>query len=138
MGEACMKNSNEVDFLVEVVRSKQLILVMSVFDRSILKREEFCYPPKSLLFVNSLRRVVNLTDMNYKWEPVSENLFNIIDRNTNEKKWSATRVDLIFGSNSILRAYAELYAQDDNKEKFVSDFVKAWTKVMNEDRFDLN
>jgi catalase-peroxidase len=81
---------------------------------------------------------VNLTDMNYKWEPVSENLFNIIDRNTNEKKWSATRVDLIFGSNSILRAYAELYAQDDNKEKFVSDFVKAWTKVMNADRFDLN
>ena len=81
---------------------------------------------------------VNLTDMNYKWEPVSENLFNIIDRNSNEKKCSATRVDLIFGSNSILRAYAELYAQDDNKEKFVSDFVKAWTKVMNADRFDLN
>jgi catalase-peroxidase len=52
-------------------------------------------------------------------------------------KWTATRVDLVFGSNSILRAYAEVYAQDDNKEKFVNDFVAAWTKVMNADRFDL-
>ena len=80
---------------------------------------------------------VNLTDMNYKWEPVSENLYHIVDRKSGETKFTATRVDLVFGSNSILRAYAEVYAQDDNKEKFVKDFIKAWTKVMNADRFDL-
>jgi catalase-peroxidase len=80
---------------------------------------------------------VNLTDMNYKWKPVGENLYEIRDRKTDELKWTATRVDLVFGSNSILRAYAEVYAQDDNKEKFVQDFVAAWTKVMNADRFDL-
>ena len=78
----------------------------------------------------------NLTDMNYSWKPVSDNLYHIVDRKTDEKKWTATRVDLVFGSNSVLRAYAELYAQDDNKEKFVHDFVKAWVKVMNADRFD--
>lgn len=81
---------------------------------------------------------VNLTDMDYSWKPVSDNLYNIVDRKTGETKWTATRVDLIFGSNSILRAYAEVYAQDDNKEKFVKDFVKAWVKVMNADRYDLN
>jgi len=80
---------------------------------------------------------VNLTDMSYTWKPVSENLYHVIDRKTNQMKWTATRVDLVFGSNSVLRAYAELYAQDDNKEKFVKDFVAAWTKVMNLDRFDL-
>ncbi len=80
---------------------------------------------------------VNLTDMNYLWQPVSDNLYHIVDRKTRETKWTATRVDLVFGSNSILRAYAEVYAQDDNKEKFVKDFVKAWVKVMNADRFDL-
>ena len=80
---------------------------------------------------------VNLTDMNYTWRPAGENLYEIRDRNTNEVKWTATRVDLVFGSNSILRAYAEVYAQDDNREKFVRDFVSAWTKVMNADRFDL-
>lgn len=80
---------------------------------------------------------VNLTDMNYSWKPVAENLYHIVDRKTGEAKWTATRVDLVFGSNSILRAYAEVYAQDDNREKFVKDFVKAWTKVMNADRFDL-
>ncbi|MFT6500431.1 MAG: catalase-peroxidase [Crocinitomicaceae bacterium] len=80
---------------------------------------------------------VNLTDMKYSWKPVSENLYNLIDRKTGETKWTATRVDLVFGSNSILRSYAEVYAQDDNKEKFVKDFVMAWTKVMNADRFDL-
>jgi len=80
---------------------------------------------------------VNLTDMRYKWMPAGENLYNIVDRKTGTTKWTATRVDLVFGSNSILRAYAELYAQDDNKEKFVKDFVKAWVKVMNADRFDL-
>ncbi|MDP3312960.1 catalase/peroxidase HPI [Lutibacter sp.] len=80
---------------------------------------------------------VNLTDMKYSWKPVDGNLFNIVDRKTGEVKWTATRVDLVFGSNSILRAYAEVYAQDDNKEKFVRDFIKAWVKVMNADRFDL-
>ncbi|MDY3317674.1 catalase/peroxidase HPI [Riemerella anatipestifer] len=80
---------------------------------------------------------VHLTDMNYSWQPVGNNLYNIVDRKTGVTKFTATRVDLVFGSNSILRAYAEVYAQDDNKEKFVKDFVKAWTKVMNADRFDL-
>ncbi|HNU48809.1 MAG TPA: catalase-peroxidase, partial [Bacteroidia bacterium] len=80
---------------------------------------------------------VNLTDMKYEWKPVSENLFNIVDRKTGATKYTATRVDLVFGSNSILRSYAEVYAQDDNKEKFVKDFVKAWVKVMNADRYDL-
>lgn len=80
---------------------------------------------------------VNLTDMNYKWHPVSDNLYNIIERKTGNTKWTATRVDLVFGSNSVLRAYAEVYAQDDNKEKFVNDFVKAWVKVMNSDRYDV-
>ncbi|MEZ5035789.1 MAG: hypothetical protein R2796_12415, partial [Chitinophagaceae bacterium] len=63
--------------------------------------------------------------------------FNIVDRKTGKTKWTATRIDLIFGSNSILRSYAEFYAQDDSKEKFVQDFVNAWVKVMNADRFDL-
>lgn len=80
---------------------------------------------------------VNLTDMKYKWIPAGENLYNIVDRKTGETKWTATRVDLVFGSNSILRAYSEVYAQDDNKEKFVKDFIAAWTKVMNADRYDL-
>lgn len=80
---------------------------------------------------------VNLTDMNNKWNPTGENLYDIVDRKTGETKWTATRVDLVFGSNSILRSYAEVYAQDDNKEKFVKDFVKAWVKVMDADRFDV-
>ena len=80
---------------------------------------------------------VNLTDMAYTWKPAGQNLYEICDRKTGAVKWTATRVDLVFGSNSILRAYAEVYAQDDSKEKFVKDFVAAWTKVMNADRFDL-
>ncbi|WP_435234354.1 catalase/peroxidase HPI [Psychromonas sp. PT13] len=80
---------------------------------------------------------VNLTDMNFAWIPTGRNTYNIQDRDTEEVKWTATRVDLVFGSNSILRSYAEVYAQDDNKVKFVQDFVAAWTKVMNADRFDL-
>ena len=80
---------------------------------------------------------VNLTDMNYQWKPTGKNSYNIVERNTGNVKWTATRVDLVFGSNSILRSYAEVYAQDDNREKFVHDFVKAWVKVMNADRFDL-
>jgi catalase-peroxidase len=78
-----------------------------------------------------------LTDMSYKWEPNGDGTYNIVDRKTGAVKHTATRVDLVFGSNSILRAYAEIYAQDDAPEKFVRDFVAAWTKVMNADRFDL-
>jgi catalase-peroxidase len=80
---------------------------------------------------------VNLTDMHNEWKPVSNGTYEIRDRQSGNVKWTATRVDLVFGSNSILRAYAELYAQDDSKEKFVNDFVDAWVKVMNADRFDL-
>ena len=80
---------------------------------------------------------VNLTDMSFVWEPTGENQYNIRHRMTGDVKFTATRVDLVFGSNSVLRAYAEVYAQDDNKRKFVDDFAKAWTKVMNADRFDL-
>lgn len=80
---------------------------------------------------------VNLTDMANVWKPSGNGLYEICDRISGTVKWTATRVDLIFGSNSILRSYAEVYAQDDSHEKFVKDFVKAWTKVMNADRFDL-
>ncbi|MGR3321494.1 MAG: catalase/peroxidase HPI [Pseudooceanicola sp.] len=80
---------------------------------------------------------VNLTDMAYKWVPVDGGTYEIRDRKTDAVKWTATRVDLVFGSNSILRAYSEVYAQDDAEAKFVKDFVAAWTKVMNADRFDL-
>ena len=80
---------------------------------------------------------VNLTDMGNSWKPAGDNLYDIVDRKSGDTKFTATRVDLVFGSNSILRAYAEVYAQDDNQEKFVKDFVAAWVKVMNADRFDL-
>jgi catalase-peroxidase len=78
-----------------------------------------------------------LTDMKYVWEPTDSGIYNIRNRSNGDVKYTATRVDLVFGSNSILRAYAEVYAQDDNKQKFVNDFIAAWTKVMNADRFDL-
>jgi catalase-peroxidase len=81
---------------------------------------------------------VNVTDMANSWAPTARNLYEIRDRQTGAVKWTATRIDLVFGSNSILRALAEFYAQDDNKQKFVNDFVAAWTKVMNADRFDLS
>ena len=81
---------------------------------------------------------VNLTDMAFSWQPAGSNLYEIRDRRTGTVKWTASRVDLVFGSNSVLRAYAEVYAQDDNREKFVRDFVAAWVKVMDADRFDLN
>lgn len=80
---------------------------------------------------------VNLTDMSYTWKPTGKNSYDIVERKSGKTKFTATRVDLVFGSNSILRSYAEVYAQDDNKEKFVKDFVAAWTKVMNADRYDL-
>ncbi|TMX59422.1 catalase/peroxidase HPI [Vibrio rotiferianus] len=80
---------------------------------------------------------VNLTDMSYTWHPVGDNEYEIRERASGQTRWTASRVDLVFGSNSVLRSYAEVYAQDDNKEKFVQDFVAAWVKVMNNDRFDL-
>jgi catalase-peroxidase len=78
---------------------------------------------------------VALTDMACTWKPTGRNAYDICDRKTGQVKWTASRVDLVFGSNSVLRAYAEVYAQDDNREKFARDFVTAWTKVMNADRF---
>ena len=80
---------------------------------------------------------VNLTDMAYQWKPTGRNSYDIIERHSGNTRWTASRVDLVFGSNAVLRAYAEVYAQDDNREKFVRDFVAAWTKVMNADRYDL-
>ena len=80
---------------------------------------------------------VALTDMAYAWKPTGRNSYDIVERKSGKAKWTATRVDLVFGSNSVLRAYAEVYAQDDGKEKFVRDFVAAWAKVMDADRFDL-
>ena len=80
---------------------------------------------------------VHLTDMAYSWRPAGNNLYEVRERATGAVKWTATRVDLVFGSNAILRAYAEVYAQDDSRERFVRDFVAAWVKVMNADRFDL-
>ena len=74
--------------------------------------------------------------MNNTWHIVGDNKYEVKDRSSGNLKWSASAVDLVFGSNSILRSYAELYAQDDNKEKFVNDFVQAWNKVMNADRFE--
>jgi len=81
---------------------------------------------------------VNLTDMANAWVPVAGGGYEIRDRKTGAVKWTATRVDLVFGSNSVLRSYAEVYAQDDNRQKFARDFVAAWVKVMNADRFDLH
>ncbi|CAM3505259.1 MULTISPECIES: catalase/peroxidase HPI [Halomonas] len=80
---------------------------------------------------------VNLTDMGNTWKPVGKNAYEIRDRQTDALKWTASHIDLVFGANSVLRSYAEVYAQDDNGEKFVKDFVVAWTKVMNADRFDI-
>jgi catalase-peroxidase len=80
---------------------------------------------------------VNLTDMSNVWKPIGRNSYDIRDRQTDKLKWTASRVDLVFGSNAVLRAYAEVYAQDDHHEKYVRDFITAWNKVMNADRFDL-
>lgn len=81
---------------------------------------------------------VHLTDMAYSWKPTGRNSYDICDRASGDVKWQASRVDLVFGSNSVLRAYAEFYAQDDNNVRFVNDFIDAWSKVMNADRFDVN
>jgi len=76
--------------------------------------------------------------MKYSWKPTGKNSYDIVERKTNKVKYTASRVDLVLGSNSVLRAYAEVYAQDDNKEKFVKDFVAVWTKIMNADRLKAN
>ena len=78
---------------------------------------------------------VNLTDMQFTWKPLNDGSYAIVERDSGKQKWSASRIDLVFGANSILRSYAEVYAQDDNQQKFVGDFVKAWTKVMEADLF---
>ncbi|MDO5528811.1 MAG: catalase-peroxidase, partial [Paracoccus sp. (in: a-proteobacteria)] len=80
---------------------------------------------------------VNLTDMRNSWKPVTRNEYDIVDRSSGDLRWKATRADLVFGSNAILRAYAEFYAQDDAEQRFIDDFAAAWTKVMEADRFDL-
>lgn len=80
---------------------------------------------------------VTLTDMAYSWQVTGKNSYALVERSSGKTKYTATRVDLVFGSNSILRSYAEVYAQDDNQEKFVNDFIAAWVKVMNSDRFDI-
>jgi catalase-peroxidase len=81
---------------------------------------------------------INLVDMKYMWEPTGKNSYDIIDRKTKKVKFTASRADLVLGSNSILRSYAEVYAQDDNKDKFIKDFVEVWTKIMNADRFTVH
>ncbi len=78
---------------------------------------------------------VVLTDMAYQWKPTGRNTYDMCDRKTGQTQWTASRVDLVFGSNSVLRAYAEVYAQDDNHEKFARDFVAVWSRVMDADRF---
>ena len=78
------------------------------------------------------------TDMKFRWKPISKDLYEIVDRKSKKTKFTASRVDLVFGSNSVLRSYAEVYAQDDNKEKFVKDFVKIWSKIMNSDRKEIS
>ncbi|AFU98251.1 catalase/peroxidase HPI [Simiduia agarivorans] len=80
---------------------------------------------------------INLTDMRFSWKPTGRNEYQLVDRATGDAKWTATRVDLVFGSNAILRAYAEVYAQDDSRDRFVHDFIRAWVKVMDADRFDV-
>ena len=101
---------------------------------SLLKIKE-CFTDKVGALTNDF--FVNLVDMKYMWKPTGKNSYDIIDRKTKKTKFTASRADLVFGSNSILRSYAEVYAQDDNKEKFIKDFVEVWTKIMNADRPNL-
>jgi catalase-peroxidase len=123
--------------LMELTAPEMTVLVggMRVLDTNYGGTKHGVFTDREGVLTNDF--FVNLTDMNYLWKPVGKNLYEIRDRKTDQVKWTATRADIVFGSNSILRAYAEVYAQDDNKEKFVRDFVAAWTKVMNADRFDL-
>ena len=112
-----------------------LIGGMRVLDTNYGGTKHGVFTSKAGLLTNDF--FVNLTDMNLTWKPIDKNIYEIIDRKTKKTKFTATRVDLVFGSNSVLRSYAEVYAQDDNKEKFVKDFVAVWTKIMNADRQEL-
>ena len=114
-----------------------LIGGMRVLNANVEKSEHGVFTERPETLTNDF--FVNLLDMGTEWQAsaASEGVFEGRDRATNEIKWTGTRVDLVFGSNSQLRAVAEVYACDDSKEKFVQDFVAAWTKVMNLDRFDL-
>ena len=117
-----------------------LIGGMRVLDTNYAHSQQGVFTERAGVLSNDF--FVTLTDMNYTWHPVKTDnashtatVYEVRERATGNVKWHATRVDLVFGSNSILRAYAELYAQDDNLEKFVHDFISAWSKVMNADRF---
>ncbi|MDA7715714.1 catalase-peroxidase, partial [Pelagibacteraceae bacterium] len=112
-----------------------LIGGMRVLDTNHGKTKHGVFTDKAGALTNDF--FVNLTDMKFTWKPLGKDLYEIVERKTKKTKFTATRVDLVFGSNSVLRSYAEVYAQDDNKEKFVKDFVAVWTKVMNADRQEI-
>ena len=123
--------------LMDLSAKEMTVLIggMRVLDTNYGKTKHGVFTNKPGTLTNDF--FVNLTDMAYVWKPINKNLYEIVDRKTKKTKFTATRVDLVFGSNSILRSYSEVYAQDDNKEKFVKDFVNVWTKVMNADRPEL-
>lgn len=127
--------------LMGLTAPEMVVLIggMRVLDTNYAQSQQGVFTERAGTLSNDF--FVNLTDMSYSWHPVETDsndapaLYEVRERATGNVKWQASRVDLVFGSNSILRAYAELYAQDDNLEKFVHDFVNAWNKVMNADRF---
>lgn len=127
--------------LMGLTAPEMVVLIggMRVLDTNYAQSQQGVFTERAGTLSNDF--FVNLTDMSYSWHPVKTDnndapaLYEVRERTTGNVKWQASRVDLVFGSNSILRAYAELYAQDDNLEKFVHDFVNAWNKVMNADRF---
>jgi len=125
--------------LMKLTVPEMTVLVggMRVLNTNFDKSKHGVFTKKTETLTNDF--FVNLLDMSTTWKEVSkkENLFEGRDRKTNKVKWTATRVDLIFGSNSQLRAISEVYACEDSKPKFLADFISAWTKVMNLDRFDL-
>jgi catalase-peroxidase len=125
--------------LLTLTAPEMTVLVggLRVLGANVAKSPHGVFTKKPLMLTNDF--FVNLLDMGTQWQPSagSEGVYEGRDRKTNEVKWTATRADLIFGSHSQLRALAEVYACADSKQKFVQDFVAAWTKVMNLDRFDL-
>ena len=126
--------------LMKLTAPEMTVLVggMRVLNTNFKKSKHGVFTKKSETLTNDF--FINLLDMGTTWKEVSkkEDLFTGRDRKTNEVKWTGTRADLIFGSNSQLRAIAEVYACEDSESKFIADFVSAWTKVMNLDRFDLS
>ena len=125
--------------LLTLTAPEMTVLVggLRVLRRTTASPSSACSPTRPETLTNDF--FVNLLDMGTTWEPTSdaEETFDGRDRRTGEVRWTGSRVDLVFGSNSQLRALAEVYASDDAQEKFVRDFVAAWDKVMNLDRFDL-